>query len=177
MKEAAARIKINNLLESPGWRVFADASGPANTLLEPTVALTKQALDALGEDFEKTGKGFIDFLLLNQKGFPIIVLEAKAENKGPLAGKEQARKYAKSQNCRFVILSTATCIFSETWNAATHTSSPPFPRPHPLQAIKEPALTPIALTRNSSGMTTWCSPTPQARKLYEPGPKRTDCGS
>jgi type I restriction enzyme R subunit len=32
-------------------------------------------------------------------------LEAKAEDKNPLVGKEQARKYAKSQNCRFVILS------------------------------------------------------------------------
>ncbi len=35
----------------------------------------------------------------------MIVLEAKAENKNPLVGKEQARKYARSQNCRFVILS------------------------------------------------------------------------
>ncbi|MBM4047983.1 MAG: DEAD/DEAH box helicase, partial [Planctomycetes bacterium] len=34
-----------------------------------------------------------------------IVLEAKAEDKNPLVGKEQARKYARSQNCRFVILS------------------------------------------------------------------------
>ena len=41
----------------------------------------------------------------NSKGFPFIVLEAKAEDKNPLVGKEQARKYAKSQNCRFVILS------------------------------------------------------------------------
>ena len=32
-------------------------------------------------------------------------LEAKAEGLSPLVGKEQARKYAKSQNCRFVILS------------------------------------------------------------------------
>ena len=51
-------------------------------------------LDALGDDFEKTGKGFIDFLLLDAKGFPLIVLEAKAEDKNPLVGKEQARKYA-----------------------------------------------------------------------------------
>jgi type I restriction enzyme, R subunit len=43
--------------------------------------------------------------LLNEKGFPLIVLEAKAEDKSPLVGKEQARKYARSQNCRFVILS------------------------------------------------------------------------
>jgi type I restriction enzyme R subunit len=105
MKEAAARIKINKLLENAGWRFFADAKGPANIQLENKVTLTTQDLDALGENFEKSSKGFIDFLLLNDRGFPFIVLEAKAEDKSPLVGKEQARKYAKSQNCRFVILS------------------------------------------------------------------------
>jgi len=64
--------------------------------------LKSQDLDGLGENFEKAGKGFIDFLLLNEKGFPFIVLEAKSEDKNPLVGKEQARKYARSQNCRFV---------------------------------------------------------------------------
>ena len=103
MKEAAARIKINKLLENAGWRFFADAKGPANIQLEPSVTLKTQNLDALGENFEKAGKGFIDFLLLNEKSFPFIVLEAKAEDKSPLVGKEQARKYARSQNCRFVI--------------------------------------------------------------------------
>jgi len=105
MKEAVARIKINKLLEAAGWRFFADAKGPANVQLEPSVKLTAQVLDDLGENFEKAAKGFIDFLLLNEKGFPFIVLEAKAVDKSPLVGKEQARKYAKSQNCRFVILS------------------------------------------------------------------------
>jgi type I restriction enzyme, R subunit len=92
MKEGTARIKINKLLEAAGWRFFADSTGPANIQLEPSVALTKQALDDLGENFEKASKGFIDFLLLNEKGFPFIVLEAKAEDKNPLVGKEQARK-------------------------------------------------------------------------------------
>jgi type I restriction enzyme, R subunit len=105
MKEATARIKINKLLETAGWRFFADDNGPANIQLEPKVTLKRQDLDALGENFEKVSKGFIDFLLLNEKGFPFIVLEAKAEDKHPLVGKEQARDYAKSQNCRFVILS------------------------------------------------------------------------
>jgi type I restriction enzyme R subunit len=104
-KEATARIKINKLLEAAGWRFFADGKSPANIQLEPSVTLKKQDLDALGENFEKTTKGFIDFLLLNEKGFPFIILEAKSEDKNPLVGKEQARKYAKSQNCRFVILS------------------------------------------------------------------------
>lgn len=105
MKEATARIKINKLLEAAGWRFFAEGSKPANIRLEPSVTIKSSDLDALGDNFEKPSKGFIDFLLLDTKGFPLIVLEAKSENKNPLVGKEQARKYAKSQNCRFIILS------------------------------------------------------------------------
>ena len=105
MKEATARIKINKLLEANGWRFFPDGNQPANIRLEPNVTIKSSDLDSLGVDFEKSSKGFIDFLLLDIRGFPIIVLEAKSEDKNPLIGKEQARKYAKSQNCRFVILS------------------------------------------------------------------------
>ena len=104
-KEATARIKINKLLEAAGWRFFPVGDVPANIRLEPSVTLRSVDLDALGDNFEKTGTGFVDFLLLDAKGFPLIVLEAKAEDKNPLVGKEQARKYARSQNCRFVILS------------------------------------------------------------------------
>jgi type I restriction enzyme R subunit len=104
-KEATARIKINKLLEAAGWRFFADGSVIANIRLEPSVTIKSSDLDALGVNFEKTSKGFIDFLMLDAKSFPLIVLEAKSEDKNPLVGKEQARKYAKSQNCRFVILS------------------------------------------------------------------------
>ena len=105
MNEATARIKINRLLEAAGWRFFADADQPANIQLEPSVTLTASDLDALGDNFDNAAKGFIDFLLLDTKGFPLIVLEAKSEDKNPLVGKEQARKYARSLNCRFVMLS------------------------------------------------------------------------
>nr|WP_200377119.1 DEAD/DEAH box helicase family protein [Thiocystis violacea] len=104
-KEAKARIKINKLLEDSGWRFFDEKGKKANVVLEPNVKLTKQRIDALGENFESISNGFVDFLLLDEKGYPLLVLEAKAEDKNPLIGKEQARKYAKSQNCRFVILS------------------------------------------------------------------------
>ncbi len=104
-KEATARIKINRLLEAAGWRFFQEGDAPANIRLEPGVTIKSTELDALGENFEKTGKGFVDFLLLDARGFPLLVLEAKAEDKNPLVGKEQARRYARSQNCRFVILS------------------------------------------------------------------------
>lgn len=104
-KEATARIKINKLLEAAGWRFFQAGDAPANIRLEPSVKIKSTDLDALGNNFEKSTTGFVDFLLLDAKGFPLLVLEAKAEDKNPLIGKEQARKYARSQNCRFVILS------------------------------------------------------------------------
>ncbi len=104
-KEAQARIKINRLLEESEWRFFDTKKGKANIRLENNTKITEDVLNELGEDFQKTKKGFIDFLLLDDKGFPLIVLEAKSEDKSPLDGKEQARKYAKSQNVRFVILS------------------------------------------------------------------------
>src|SRR3990167_7703575 len=104
-KEAKARIKINNLLQDSGWRFFDDEKGKANIVLENNTKITKKAIDEFGSDFEKTQGGFIDFLLLDEKGFPLVVLEAKSEDKDPLDGKEQARRYAQSQNARFIILS------------------------------------------------------------------------
>ncbi len=84
MKEATARIKINKLLEAGGWRFFPKGETPANIRLETTVAIRQSDLDAFGEDFEKVERGFVDFLLLDARGFPLIVLEAKAEDKNPL---------------------------------------------------------------------------------------------
>jgi len=104
-KEAKARIKINNLLQASGWRFLDDENGTANIVLENNVKLTKTVVDDLGNDFDKAKDGFVDFLLLDEKGFPYLVLEAKSEDKDPLNGKEQARRYAQSLNVRFVILS------------------------------------------------------------------------
>lgn len=90
-KEAKARIKINARLMEAGWRFFDDEHGKANIVLEPNVKITKRHVDALGEDFEQTKNGYIDFLLLDKKGFPLVVLEAKREGIEPLVAKEQAR--------------------------------------------------------------------------------------
>ncbi|NTU54456.1 MAG: hypothetical protein HGA97_12350 [Chlorobiaceae bacterium] len=126
-KEASARIKINKLLENAGWRFFPENGLPANIQLVPKVTIKSKELDALGEDFANAQRGFIDFLLLNDKGSPIIVVEAKSENKEPLADKEQARRYAKSLNCRFVILSNGNLHYFtdlERGNPSTITALP-----------------------------------------------------
>lgn len=128
-KEAKARIKINQLLESAGWRFFDTAKGKSNIALEQNVKLTQLQVDAMGNDFETTSQGFTDFLLLDDKSFPLVVLEAKAESKNPLIGKEQARKYAKSLNCRFVILSNGNLHY--LWDLAQG-------NPHIITKFPEP---------------------------------------
>ncbi len=75
-KEAKARIKINRLLEESGWRFFDDENGPANICLEPNVKLKSTDIDSMGDDFEKTKNGFVDYLLLDDQNNPLIVLEA-----------------------------------------------------------------------------------------------------
>ena len=107
-KEAQARIKINRLLKRAGWRFFddpKDSSKPANIQLEQNIKITLKDIEGQGKDFEKTKQGSVDYLLLDEQGCPLLVLEAKREAKNPLDGKEQARKYAHSLNVRFVILS------------------------------------------------------------------------
>ncbi len=99
-KEAAARIKINKLLEESGWRFEADKNGPANIQLEPGIKYSE-----LGDDFEKEAHGFIDFLLLDKDGRALVVVEAKKESIDPLSAKEQARNYARNVGARFIILS------------------------------------------------------------------------
>lgn len=100
MKEAKARIKINQLLLDAGWRFFdQDVNYRSNIQLEAGVDFY-----GLGDDFEQTKKGFIDFLLLDADGKPLCVVEAKKESIDPLSAKEQARNYANGKNARYIIL-------------------------------------------------------------------------
>ncbi len=155
-KEATARIKINKLLEAAGWRFFPDGKLPANIQLESKVTIKVAELDAFGDDFEKTAKGFIDFLLLDSRGFPLVVLEAKWEDKNPLVGKEQARKYARSQNCRFVILSnghSAIFLGSGSGQSVHHHL---VPHPGFGDGLSEDGPRPKAPHRRNSHATTLC---------------------
>lgn len=136
-KEAKARIKINKLLEEAGWRFLDDENGKANIALESNAKITISNIDAMGEDFEETKNGFIDFLLQDEKGFPLIVLEAKSEDKNPLVGKEQARKYAKSQNCRFVILSNGNLHYFWDLTRGNPYVITKFPEPTSVKGYKD----------------------------------------
>lgn len=103
--EAKARIKINNLLESAGWRFEDSPEGKANISLETGVKF-KDLDDDLANAVTKDGRrGSIDFLLLDKDKRPLVVLEAKRADIDPLSAKEQARNYARNCGARFIILS------------------------------------------------------------------------
>lgn len=111
-KEALARIKINKLLEDAGWRFFPNEKGIANIQLEPNVKIKQEDLDGLEQKKQKDG--FVDYLLLDENGFPFVVVEAKKESIHPLEAKEQARKYAQSLRCKYVILTNGSLNYF--WN-------------------------------------------------------------
>ena len=87
MSEANARIIIDKLLRESQWVLSGD-DGVINVSTEM-----------------QNDEGFADYVLKDSNDFPICVIEAKKELKSSLDGKEQARRYANSLNCRFVILS------------------------------------------------------------------------
>ena len=125
MNEATARIKINKLLEAAGWHFFADGNKPANICLETGVTIKASDLDPLGDDFEKTSTGFIDFLLLDAKDFPTSFWKPSRRRRTRSSARSRPANtpvpsIAASSSCR-----TATCITSGIWNVATPMSSPP----------------------------------------------------
>ncbi len=121
-KEANSRIKINKLLEKSSWRFFDEWNKKANISLESGVKI-----EHLWDDFENITNWFVDYLLLDERGFPLCVLEAKKESIHPLSAKEQAREYAQAQNVRFVLLSNGNAHYfwdMQKWNPEIITEFP-----------------------------------------------------
>lgn len=136
-KEARARIKINKLLEEAGWRFLADEHGPANITLETGVSITPEYASAeMGDDFEKTKKGYTDYMLVGSDGFPVALLEAKRESIHPLNAKEQAREYATAAKVKYVILSNGNLHYLWELERGDPQVVSRFPSPQSLGALK-----------------------------------------
>ena len=120
-KEAAARIKINKLLETAGWRFFADGKSPANIQLEPSVTLKSSDLDALGENFEKASKGFIDFLLLDAGASRSSSWRPNRRTRTRSSARSRPANMPDPRTAASSSSPTATCITSGTLSAAIPT--------------------------------------------------------
>jgi type I restriction enzyme R subunit len=141
--EAHARIKINKLLEVAGWSFESVDGSHANIQLEVGVKFSD-----LGDDFEKSPTGAIDFLLLDKDKRPLVVVEAKRESIDPLSAKEQARNYARNIGARFVILTNGNIhYFWDTKHGNPETISR-FPTPESISEFElyEPNPTELANT-------------------------------
>jgi len=151
--EATARIWINRLLESAGWRLLPEGDRAANVQFEVNVK---------GEG-NKTGQ-YADYVLLDDRGYPLAILEAKASEIDPLVGKEQARGYAQSQGCFWVLLSNGQVHYLWNLRQGNPQEIANFPSPAELAAMQaqRPRLT---VKDGSSGYRTQPqagSPRPQA---------------
>ncbi|MDC1485720.1 type I restriction enzyme HsdR N-terminal domain-containing protein, partial [Pelagibacteraceae bacterium] len=88
-KETDARIRIDKMLIEAGWKLPAWAK-------EEEINVKTEINNASGE---------ADYVLLSSKENHLCTIEAKKTLLSPLVGKEQARSYANSLSCRFIILS------------------------------------------------------------------------
>ena len=102
MNETEIRIVIDRLLRQAGWRLPGDKA--------PNVRAGQRI----------TGERNLeaDYVLENDRRFPLAVLEAKRSEIGALSGKEQAREYAKKLKAPFVILSNGEEHYF--WDIARH---------------------------------------------------------
>ncbi len=99
LSEAQLRLKINGMLTNVGWRL----NGDRNDNVEVEYPVTVFNTDDDGNEI-RTHKS-ADYVCFDKNNRPIIVIEAKREEKNPLVGKEQAREYAEALNVRYIYLS------------------------------------------------------------------------
>ena len=102
MNETEIRIVIDSRLRQAGWRLPGDKA--------PNVRA--------GQRISGERNLEADYVLEDDRRFPLAVLEAKRSEIGALAGKEQAREYAKSLKAPFVILSNGKEHYF--WDIARH---------------------------------------------------------
>ncbi len=94
-KETDARINIDDLLRQAGWNP-ADKS---------------QVMTEVSAQMADGRRGRADYLLLNQRGRPLAVIEAKKRAIEPYVAKNQALPYAQKLEAPFIFLSNGELIY------------------------------------------------------------------
>lgn len=113
-KEADSRILIDDQLRAAGWAP-ADKS---QVLTEVTVSLGLRAAHPSSQgpvlttaDGDAVPTGRADYVLLDQRGRPLAVIEAKKQAIQPYAAKQQALPYAKQLGAPFIFLTNGELIY------------------------------------------------------------------
>ncbi|WP_223280308.1 DEAD/DEAH box helicase family protein [Nostoc sp. PA-18-2419] len=94
-KETEARINIDDLLRQAGWNP-ADKS---------------QVMTEVSAQMADGRRGRADYVLLDQRGRPLAVIEAKKRAIEPYVAKNQALPYARKLEAPFIFLSNGELIY------------------------------------------------------------------
>lgn len=113
-KESDARILIDDLLRVAGWNP-ADKS---QVLTEVKVAgggfvadLDSQSAVPYTAEVDVISSGRADYVLLDQRGRPLAIIEAKKQTIQPYTAKQQALPYAKQLGAPFIFLTNGELIY------------------------------------------------------------------
>jgi type I restriction enzyme R subunit len=101
--EADARLIIDDLLRRAGW----DPTDKAQVLIEAKVIAESQEEYA----FCGTQKGRADYVLLDQRGRALAVIEAKKKGIHPYTAKQQTLPYAKQLKAPYIFLTNGQLIY------------------------------------------------------------------
>ena len=120
--EADARIVIDDLLKQALWdpadksQVLtevhiqtANAMGVSDSRIAESVSEYGNNNDAQGKNEPVTGRA--DYVLRNQNGRPIAIIEAKKNAINPYVAKQQALPYAKAIGAPFIFLTNGELIY------------------------------------------------------------------
>lgn len=114
-KEADARILVDDRLRAAGWNP-ADKSqvmtevhvGAAyRYVAEPSIEVV--GFTTADGDLKPTGR--VDYVLLDQRGRPLAIIEAKRQAIQPYTAKQQALPYAKQIGAPFIFLTNGELIY------------------------------------------------------------------
>jgi type I restriction enzyme R subunit len=109
--EADARILVDEMLRLVGW----DPADKSQVLTEVPVKMTDEGIAEPGASYAgqpvSTQSGRIDYVLLDQRGRHLAVIEAKRAGINPYSAKQQALPYARTNKAPFIFLTNGDLIY------------------------------------------------------------------
>lgn len=116
--EADARIVIDDLLRQAGWNPADKSQVLTEVFLRDSTWKVAESVAPYGtkpsnltQDGDEIPTGRVDYILIDQRGRPLAVVEAKRSAIEPYAAKQQALPYAKRVGSPFIFLTNGELIY------------------------------------------------------------------
>jgi len=108
--EQDARIKIDERLKAVGWDLNDKQQVRTEVPIYNDLTVSEPSVEYAGKSTSRP-TGYADYVLHNQDGRPLAVIEAKKSAFHPYVAKQQALPYAKSIGAPFIFLTNGELIY------------------------------------------------------------------